>query len=160
MDRLIGMAEAKSKLADLVGQVAYGGKRFVLERRGRPMAVLIGVEEFERLKERAAAAATSTPSPLSPELRRRQETLVAQAHHLEAQLGDPVDRLARLLSTLPPDGDRFCQNPTCLSDRPEARTMYLVETTPEFDEDIESLDHAMRLPLSLSPLLPCPPCSL
>ncbi len=107
MDRLIGMAEAKSKLADLVGQVAYGGKRFVLERRGRPMAVLIGVEEFERLKERAAAAATSTPSPLSPQLRRRQETLVARAHRLEAQLGDPVDRLARLLSTLPPDGDRF-----------------------------------------------------
>ena len=107
MDRLIGMAEAKSKLADLVGQVAYKGERFILERRGRPMAVLIGVEEFEHLKERAAAATTSTPSPLSPQLRRRQEPLVARAHRLEAQLGDPVDRLARLLSTLPPDGDRF-----------------------------------------------------
>jgi len=107
MDRPIGMAEAKSKFADLVGQVVYGGKRFVLERRGRPMAVLIGVEEFDRLKEQAAATATSTPSPLSPELRRRQETLVARAHRLEAQLGDPVDRLAKLLSTLPPDGDRF-----------------------------------------------------
>jgi hypothetical protein len=65
------------------------------------------VEEYERLKELAGAAATSTPSPLSPELRRRQETLVARAHRLEAQLGDPVDRLAKLLSTLPPDGDRF-----------------------------------------------------
>ena len=103
----IGMAEAKSKLAELVGRAAYGSERFVLERRGRPMAVLIGVEEFERLKEQAAAATTSTPSPLSPELRRRQETLVARAHRLEAQLGDPVDRLAKLLSTLPPDGDRF-----------------------------------------------------
>lgn len=101
MDRPIGMTEAKSKFADLVGQVAYGGKRFVLERRGRPMAVLIGVEEFERLREQAAAATTSTPSPLSPQLRRRQETLVARAQRLEAQLGDPVERLAKLLSTLP-----------------------------------------------------------
>jgi prevent-host-death family protein len=107
MDRPIGIAEAKSKLADLVGQVAYGGERFVLERRGRPMAILIGVEEYERLKELAGAAAPSIPSPLSPELRRRQETLVARARRLEAQLGDPVNRLAKLLSTLPPDGDRF-----------------------------------------------------
>ena len=107
MERAIGMAEAKSKFADLVAQVVYGGKRFVLQRRGRPMAVLIGVEEFERLKEQAAATAMGTPSPLSPQLRRRQETLVAQARRLEAQLGDPVDRLAKLLSTLPPDGDRF-----------------------------------------------------
>lgn len=103
----IGMAEAKSKLAELVGRAAYGSERFVLERRGRPMAVLIGVEEFERLKEQAEPTPGSTPSPLPLELRRRQETLVARAHRLEAQLGDPVDRLAKLLGTLPPDGDRF-----------------------------------------------------
>lgn len=107
MDRPVGMAEAKSKLADLVGQVAYGGERFVLERRGRPMAVLISVEEYKRLREVAGGTATSTPSPLSAELRRRQMALVARARHLEAQLGDPVNRLAKLLSTLPPDGDRF-----------------------------------------------------
>lgn len=106
MGRSIGMAEAKSKLADLVGQVAYSGELFVLERRGRPMAVLIGVEEYKRLKELSSAMAMGA-TPLSPALRRRQATLVAQAQRLEAQLGDPVDRLARLLSTLPPDGDSF-----------------------------------------------------
>ena len=106
MGRSIGMAEAKSKLADLVGQVAYSGERFVLERRGRPMAVLIGVEEYKRLEELSRATAMNA-SPLSPALRRRQATLVAQAQRLEARLGDPVDRLARLLSTLPPDGDSF-----------------------------------------------------
>ena len=49
MDKSISMVEAKSELADLVGQVAYGGERFVLQRRGRPMAVLISVDEYRRL---------------------------------------------------------------------------------------------------------------
>ena len=49
MERIVGMAEAKSKLAELVGQVKYGGDHFVLERRGQPMAILISVEEYARL---------------------------------------------------------------------------------------------------------------
>jgi hypothetical protein len=44
---------------------------------------------------------------MSPELYKRQQKLVARAQRLEAQLGDPVERLAKLLSTLPPEGDRF-----------------------------------------------------
>ncbi|MDI6770566.1 MAG: type II toxin-antitoxin system Phd/YefM family antitoxin [Anaerolineales bacterium] len=107
MEKTIGMAETKSNLADLVRQVAYGGERFVLERRGRPMAVLISVEEYKRLKELAGTTATTTSSPLSAKLRQRQEMLVARAHRLETQLGDPLSRLAKLLSALPPDGDRF-----------------------------------------------------
>ncbi len=107
MARTIGMAEAKSKLADLVGQVAYGGQHFVLERRGRPMAVLISVKEYERLKELAGPAAGGSPSPLPPQLLRRQEALMARARRLEARRGDPVERLMKLLSTLPPEGDRF-----------------------------------------------------
>jgi hypothetical protein len=34
MTKSIGMTQAKSKLAELVGRVAYGGEHFVLERRG------------------------------------------------------------------------------------------------------------------------------
>ena len=44
MEYTVGMAEAKSKLAELVGQVKYGGNRYILERRGQPMAVLIGAQ--------------------------------------------------------------------------------------------------------------------
>jgi antitoxin (DNA-binding transcriptional repressor) of toxin-antitoxin stability system len=40
MDAAVGMVQAKSKLAELVGQVRYGGKRYILERRGQPMAIL------------------------------------------------------------------------------------------------------------------------
>lgn len=107
MDQFVNMAKAKSRLAELVGQVAYGGKRFILSRRGQPMAALIGVEEYERLKALAGGAVKSALSPLSPEMRQRQATLVARAQTLEARSGDPLQRLAKLLSTLPPDEDRF-----------------------------------------------------
>ena len=52
MDQVVGMVQAKSNLAELVGQVKYGGKRFVLERRGRPMAMLISIEEYEQWQAR------------------------------------------------------------------------------------------------------------
>lgn len=107
MERSVGMVEAKSKLAELVGQVKYGGQRYVLERRGQPMAVLISVEEYERLRMEADAAARVGSSPLSPELRRRQDILLARARQLRARLGPPEDRLAELLADLPPDDDDF-----------------------------------------------------
>ena len=77
MDTVVGMVEAKSKLAALVGQVKYGGKRYILERRGQPMAILINVEEYAQLQAQAGAATSVRPSPLPPELRCRQEILLA-----------------------------------------------------------------------------------
>ncbi len=100
MVRTIGMAEAKSKLSDLVGRAAYGGERFILERRGRPVAILIGLDDYRRLQELEQAAHRQ---PLPPELYHRQEELVAQARLLRARLGDPVKGLAELMSTLPPE---------------------------------------------------------
>ena len=111
MDAVVGMVEAKSKLAELVGQVKYGGKRYILKRRGQPMAILINVEEYAQLQAQAGvgvrAATEVSLSPLLPALRRRQEVLVTEARRLEARLGDPVDGLANLFSDLPPDDDDF-----------------------------------------------------
>lgn len=107
MNQTIGMMEAKSKLAELVGRVAYGGQRYVLERRGRPMAMLISIEEYEQLQERADAARAAHPSPLPPELRRRQEILVERAIELRKRLGPPEDRLGELFADLPPEDDDF-----------------------------------------------------
>jgi prevent-host-death family protein len=104
MDRSVGMAKAKSRLSELVGRVAYGGERFILERRGRPMAVLIGVDEYDRLRE---LEWTCSGLPLRPELRQRQEQLVSRAYQLRRRLGDPVDGLAELLQSLPPNEDVF-----------------------------------------------------
>jgi len=103
----IGMTEAKSRLAELVGQAKYGKKVFILQRRGQPMAVLIGVDEFERLRVQAATATGERASPLPPELQRRQRILVERAHQLERRYGDPIPGLAELFSALPPDDDEF-----------------------------------------------------
>lgn len=107
MNQIIGMVEAKSKLAELVGRVKYGGQRFVLERRGRPMAMLISVEEFELLQAQAGAAAGMPPSPLPPALRLRQEGLLARARSLREHMVAPEDRLAEMFADLPPDDHEF-----------------------------------------------------
>ena len=44
------MTEAKAHLSELMARVGYGGERFVIERRGRPLAALVGVEDLERLE--------------------------------------------------------------------------------------------------------------
>jgi prevent-host-death family protein len=107
MDQVVGMVEAKSKLAELVGQVRYGGKRYVLERRGRPMAMLVSVEEYEQLQAQMSTNARAQISPLPPDLQRRQAALVERAHELEQRLGDPIAGLADLFSALPRADDVF-----------------------------------------------------
>ena len=107
MGQAIGMAEAKSKLSELVGQAKFGGETFVLQRRGQPMAVLIGVDEFERLRASAARLDGGVRTPLPPALQRRQRALVARAQRLRERLGPPEERLAELFADLPPEDDIF-----------------------------------------------------
>ncbi|MFQ6015971.1 MAG: type II toxin-antitoxin system Phd/YefM family antitoxin [Anaerolineae bacterium] len=41
------MTEAKSSFSEILGRVAYGGQQFVIQRRGKPLAVVIGMAEYE-----------------------------------------------------------------------------------------------------------------
>lgn len=45
MTKRVSSAEAKAKLPELIGKVAHGGERFIIERRGKPMAALVPVGE-------------------------------------------------------------------------------------------------------------------
>jgi antitoxin (DNA-binding transcriptional repressor) of toxin-antitoxin stability system len=47
----ISSAQAKAQLSALVARVAFAGEHFVIERRGKPMAALVRVEEMERLDD-------------------------------------------------------------------------------------------------------------
>lgn len=40
----VNVAEAKKRLSDLLGRVAYGGESVLITRRGRPMARLVPPE--------------------------------------------------------------------------------------------------------------------
>ena len=46
----ISITNAKQSLGELVKRVAYGNERFILEFRGKPQAVLISFEDFQRLQ--------------------------------------------------------------------------------------------------------------
>jgi len=52
---VIGTGEARRRLSELISRAA-AGERFLVRRRERPMAVLIGVAELERLERRYEAA--------------------------------------------------------------------------------------------------------
>jgi prevent-host-death family protein len=43
----IGVAQAKKTFSDLLGQVAYGKKRIVITKRGKPVALLSPPESAE-----------------------------------------------------------------------------------------------------------------
>ncbi len=86
MTRVVGMAEAKGKLTEIVGKVKYGKQTIFLQRRGQPMAVLIRMEAYERLRSAAQTQADDAP-PLAPHLLKQQRALVERARRLREQRG-------------------------------------------------------------------------
>src|SRR4051794_36723894 len=50
LTRRIGAKEARNNFSDLLGSVRYSGEPVVVEKKGRPFAVLISPEDFERFK--------------------------------------------------------------------------------------------------------------
>ncbi len=50
MPTTISTADARSKLAEIINRVAYGHDPIVLTRRGKEIAALISMEEFELLQ--------------------------------------------------------------------------------------------------------------
>ena len=46
----ISASQAKAHLSHLMAQVAYRGERYVIERRGKPLAALVSLEEFDALE--------------------------------------------------------------------------------------------------------------
>jgi len=59
----VSVAMAKKKFSELLARAAYGGERFIIERRGRPMAALVGLEDLGSLEDRSVR--NSEPQGLS-----------------------------------------------------------------------------------------------
>ena len=51
----INVAEAKGRFSELISRAA-SGERFIIQRRARPVAALIGARELERLERTSRAA--------------------------------------------------------------------------------------------------------
>jgi len=56
MANTIGVGDAKKRFSELMGRAAYRGERFLIKRRGRPMAALVSAEDLERLEQEPVSA--------------------------------------------------------------------------------------------------------
>ena len=81
----VSIGQVKRDISELVNRVAYRAERIVLTSRGKPKAVLIGLEDYERLKEGTA----------EPDLERWHAWLEASdaltQEILARRSGEPVD---------------------------------------------------------------------
>lgn len=56
MTQTISISQARNNFSEIINQVFYQGKQFLVKKMGRPMAVLIRVEDLLRLTEQAEKA--------------------------------------------------------------------------------------------------------
>lgn len=49
MQNIISIAKARETFSDLVNRAAFGGERFVIERRGKPMAAVMSAVEYQQV---------------------------------------------------------------------------------------------------------------
>ncbi len=47
----IRASDVRNRIGDILARVRYGGEHVVVERRGRPVAAIISIEEYDRLIE-------------------------------------------------------------------------------------------------------------
>ena len=96
MAKKVRVTEAKAQLSALMARAGYGGERFLIERRGRPLAALVGVEDLERLEGEdaplrplgALALVGAWGEVEEPELDSVLEEIYAEREH---DTGRPVD---------------------------------------------------------------------
>ncbi len=60
----VSATDAKNRFGDLLHRVVYGHEPALIERNGRPMAVLIDIDQY--LDMRRKARAENKKSPFSP----------------------------------------------------------------------------------------------
>ena len=49
MNTQVSIGQVKRDISELVNRVAFGGERITLTSRGKPKAVLVSLEDYERL---------------------------------------------------------------------------------------------------------------
>ncbi len=52
----MSLTDLRQHLASVINRAAYGGERIVLVSHGEPKAIIVGIDEWRRLEERANAA--------------------------------------------------------------------------------------------------------
>jgi len=51
MSKNIGVAEIKKSFSAVISEVSLKGEHFVIEKKGKPMAALVSVQELQRIED-------------------------------------------------------------------------------------------------------------
>ena len=81
----ISIRQAGRELSRLINQAVYGGQHITITSRGKPKAILLSVQEYERLTEKAGPR-----MEVLEEARRLRETFAARYGVLETDLVQAV----------------------------------------------------------------------
>ena len=57
MTKKVSTTQAKAQFSALVADVAHGGGHVVIERRGKPLAALVSIDDLARLEQRLTTSA-------------------------------------------------------------------------------------------------------
>jgi prevent-host-death family protein len=57
----LGASEARDRLAHILNEVAYGGQRYIVERRGQPLAAILPADEYAALVQLLCEYGAASP---------------------------------------------------------------------------------------------------
>lgn len=86
MDRIISATEARANFSELVTEAGYASRETVIERNNRPIAVILGYEQYLELRRQAGERAARFA--IYDEIRARNAE--ATPEQVEADVGDAV----------------------------------------------------------------------
>jgi len=67
----VPFSQARSRLTDIVNEVAYGAKRVILTRKGKRLAAIISLEDLKALEEIARGAQEHVTKEINQDVVRR-----------------------------------------------------------------------------------------
>ena len=70
MERVFSVSEARANFSELVSEAGYAGRETVITRNNRPIAVIIGYEQYLALRQQACASRSASAQPASPSMTR------------------------------------------------------------------------------------------
>ena len=56
----ISIAEAKSKFSEIIARTIYAGERFIVRRRGKPVAAIVGIDDLKKIQLTNSSEDTGT----------------------------------------------------------------------------------------------------
>jgi len=88
--KVVSAFKARQNLGQILDEARYQGSRFLVERAGKPMAVVVGIEEWENILE--TLAELNDPEYLDSIREARREIELGQTltlDELKAELANP-----------------------------------------------------------------------